>query len=73
MTIENLTYDEPQGRDVLVKMVATGLCHSDLHVLASRYDPQHLHVDPKAAKRSLFRVYFPGESARTSICVAQLW
>jgi S-(hydroxymethyl)glutathione dehydrogenase/alcohol dehydrogenase len=33
MTIESLTYDEPQGRDVLVKMVATGLCHSDLHVL----------------------------------------
>jgi S-(hydroxymethyl)glutathione dehydrogenase/alcohol dehydrogenase len=33
MTIETIEYEEPQGSDVLVKIRATGLCHSDLHIL----------------------------------------
>lgn len=28
--IENITLDEPQGREILVRTVAAGLCHSDL-------------------------------------------
>lgn len=31
MLVEEVTLDEPQGQEVLVKMVATGVCHTDLH------------------------------------------
>ena len=33
LKVEDLTLDEPQGNEVLVKMVATGVCHSDLHFM----------------------------------------
>jgi len=38
--IETIEVDKPSGREVLVRTVATGVCHSDLHVVdgASRYD-----------------------------------
>jgi len=38
--IEVVEIDKPWGREVLVRTVATGVCHSDLHVVdgASRYD-----------------------------------
>jgi len=38
--IEAIEVDKPSGREVLVRTVATGVCHSDLHVVdgASRYD-----------------------------------
>jgi S-(hydroxymethyl)glutathione dehydrogenase/alcohol dehydrogenase len=38
--IETIEVDTPSGREVLVRTVATGVCHSDLHVVdgASRYD-----------------------------------
>jgi len=38
--IEAIEVDKPWGREVLVRTVATGVCHSDLHVVdgASRYD-----------------------------------
>ncbi len=29
--VEEITLDEPQDQEVLVKMVATGVCHTDLH------------------------------------------
>ena len=31
--VEEVTLDEPQGQEVLVKMVATGVCHTDYHVI----------------------------------------
>ena len=31
--IETVTVDEPRGREVLVRTVAAGVCHSDLHVV----------------------------------------
>lgn len=31
--VEEVTLDEPQQQEVLVKMVATGVCHSDLHFM----------------------------------------
>src|SRR5580698_11570684 len=39
LTIETVDIDKPQGREVLVRTVATGVCHSDLHVVdgLSRY------------------------------------
>ncbi|HEY0423835.1 MAG TPA: alcohol dehydrogenase catalytic domain-containing protein [Rhodopila sp.] len=39
LTIEAVDIDKPQGREVLVRTVATGVCHSDLHVVdgLSRY------------------------------------
>jgi len=39
LTIETLDIDRPQGREVLVRTAATGVCHSDLHVIdgISRY------------------------------------
>jgi S-(hydroxymethyl)glutathione dehydrogenase/alcohol dehydrogenase len=33
LTIEDVDVDEPGPREVLVRTVATGVCHSDLHVL----------------------------------------
>src|SRR5580704_8458347 len=31
LTIEQIDIDEPQEHEVLLRMVATGVCHSDLH------------------------------------------
>src|ERR1700733_12913504 len=33
LTIEQVEIDEPSGREVLVRTVATGVCHSDLHIV----------------------------------------
>jgi len=33
LKVERVTLDEPQANEVLVKIVATGVCHSDLHFL----------------------------------------
>jgi len=33
LTIESVDVDAPLGREVLVRTVATGVCHSDLHVI----------------------------------------
>ena len=33
LTIETVEIDKPRGREVLVRTVATGVCHSDLHVV----------------------------------------
>ena len=33
LTIETVDVDKPWGREVLVRTVATGVCHSDLHVV----------------------------------------
>jgi Zn-dependent alcohol dehydrogenase len=33
LQIEKVTLDEPQSQEVLVKMVATGVCHTDLHFI----------------------------------------
>ena len=33
LTIETVEIDAPRGREVLVRTVATGVCHSDLHVV----------------------------------------
>ncbi|HLJ05628.1 MAG TPA: alcohol dehydrogenase catalytic domain-containing protein, partial [Acetobacteraceae bacterium] len=33
LTIETVDLDKPWGREVLVRSVATGVCHSDLHVV----------------------------------------
>jgi S-(hydroxymethyl)glutathione dehydrogenase / alcohol dehydrogenase len=33
LSIENVTISKPKGREVLVRTAASGICHSDLHVL----------------------------------------
>ena len=33
LTIESVDVDKPWGREVLIRTVATGVCHSDLHVV----------------------------------------
>jgi len=33
LTIETIDLDAPMAREVLVRTVATGVCHSDLHVV----------------------------------------
>jgi S-(hydroxymethyl)glutathione dehydrogenase / alcohol dehydrogenase len=33
LTIETVEVDKPRGREVLVRTIATGVCHSDLHVV----------------------------------------
>ena len=37
LTIENVDIDKPIGREVLVRTVATGVCHSDLHFVDGFY------------------------------------
>ena len=39
LTVEDVDIDTPRGREVLVRTAATGVCHSDLHVVdgLSRY------------------------------------
>src|SRR5688572_24144494 len=38
LEIENLVLDGPQRGEVLVRMMASGLCHSDLHVVDGEWD-----------------------------------
>ena len=33
LTIESVEIDKPTSREVLVRTAATGVCHSDLHVM----------------------------------------
>lgn len=33
LVVEDVTLDEPQANEVLVKIMATGVCHSDLHFM----------------------------------------
>ena len=37
MTIEQISIDKPQRREVLVRTAAAGLCHSDLHFIEGSY------------------------------------
>ena len=37
LTIENVEVDKPLGREVLVRTVASGVCHSDLHFVDGFY------------------------------------
>src|SRR5215831_7754890 len=37
LTIEEVEIDEPQDREVLVRTVASGVCHSDLHFVDGYY------------------------------------
>ena len=43
VAIETVEVDKPAGRELLVRTVATGVCHSDLHVVdgQSRYSLDH--------------------------------
>jgi len=43
LTIEAVEIDRPAGREVLVRTVATGVCHSDLHFVDgnARFQPGH--------------------------------
>ena len=38
LTIEQLELDEPRSGEVLVRMVASGVCHSDLHVVDGEWE-----------------------------------
>lgn len=33
LSVEDIQLDEPQGQEVLVRLVASGVCHSDLHCI----------------------------------------
>lgn len=37
MGIEDISIAKPMGREVLVKLAAVGVCHSDLHVVTGDY------------------------------------
>lgn len=37
MTVENVEIEKPQRREVLIRTVAAGLCHSDLHFIEGLY------------------------------------
>ncbi|HMO54753.1 MAG TPA: alcohol dehydrogenase catalytic domain-containing protein, partial [Tepidiformaceae bacterium] len=37
LTIENIDIDKPKGNEVLVRTMATGVCHSDLHFVDGLY------------------------------------
>lgn len=38
LNVESLRLDEPEAGEVLVRMVASGVCHSDLHVVDGDWD-----------------------------------
>lgn len=40
LTIENIEIDRPRGREVVVRTVASGVCHSDLHFVDGLYPLQ---------------------------------
>ena len=35
--VENVELDDPEPEEVLVRMVAAGLCHSDEHILTGEW------------------------------------
>ncbi|HYL59829.1 MAG TPA: alcohol dehydrogenase catalytic domain-containing protein, partial [Candidatus Acidoferrales bacterium] len=37
LSIEDVELDKPQDREVLIKTVASGVCHSDLHFVDGYY------------------------------------
>jgi len=37
LSIEDVELDKPQDREVLIKTVASGVCHSDLHFVDGFY------------------------------------
>ena len=37
LTIEDVDIDKPMGREVLVRTVGSGVCHSDLHFVDGLY------------------------------------
>jgi len=37
LTVEDVTIDKPQRGEVLIRTVAAGLCHSDLHFMEGKY------------------------------------
>ena len=43
LEIEDVSVDAPGPREVLIRTVATGVCHSDLHYLEGYYPPAYLH------------------------------
>jgi NDMA-dependent alcohol dehydrogenase len=43
-SVEEVELDDPREGEVLVEMVATGLCHSDDHLLTGDLPPMHLPV-----------------------------
>jgi len=43
-SVEEVELDDPRDGEVLVEMVATGLCHSDHHLLTGDLPPLHLPV-----------------------------
>ena len=44
LEVENLVLDRPQRGEVLVRMVASGVCHSDLHVVDGQWERPALVV-----------------------------
>jgi S-(hydroxymethyl)glutathione dehydrogenase/alcohol dehydrogenase len=40
LTIEDLSIDKPQANEVLIRTVAAGVCHSDLHFVEGKYTAQ---------------------------------
>ena len=54
LTIEDIDLDEPGPREVLVRTVATGVCHSDLHVLEGSFPCRRRRcsaTSPRASSR----------------------
>ncbi len=48
LTIEDVDIDEPMPREILVKTVASGVCHSDLHFVDGLYPHgRALHPGPR--------------------------
>ena len=56
LTIEDVDIDKPIGREVLVRTVASGVCHSDLHFVEgsarSRRRPSSATRRPASSRRS---------------------
>ena len=65
LSIETLELTEPQANEVLVKIKATGLCHSDLSVInGTRPRPMPMVLGHEAAGE----VVKLGENVRDTCC-----
>ncbi|MCK9487167.1 MAG: Zn-dependent alcohol dehydrogenase [Dehalococcoidia bacterium] len=44
LVIEDITIDEPLAGEALVKVIAAGVCHSDLHFIEGTYPARYPHI-----------------------------
>jgi NADPH:quinone reductase-like Zn-dependent oxidoreductase len=71
--IESIDIDRPLGREVLVRTVATGVCHSDLHVVDGAGALDGVRIREAILKMDLNTVFGPFKVDQDGFQVARKW